>query len=363
VQLADYVSGHPRSALGHEYYAGALFNAGRLEESIGEFRRALALNPRSGTAQVGLGVALHFSGDDESAEEALRSAVQLDPSNGEAWFFLALAVAAEHPAEAREALQRCTKLSPDNADGWHQLALMCIDLNYNEEAARAAQQAVKLQPEQAGYYEALGEAQFRAGHIAESLRSLKRAIELEPKRAKAQVLYGTVMLQSMKPDLKAAEEAVRAGVRLAGPSPQASVSLGRIAERRGDLAAARGHYEEALWMEPRAEPALFGLGSLLVKAGERKRGEALLAEFQRLADIEDELATAVARAQAKPEDPERQLALARALRKAGDLRLAAERYDMALRLRDDAAVRQERAEVVRQLSKQAPRRGRGLEPR
>lgn len=353
VQLADYVSRRPDSALGHQYLAGELFNANRFGEAVTEFRKAIALDPRSAAAHRGLGVALHFAGDDEAAERTLRSALELDPSSAEAHFFLALTIAPRHPREAMEALTRCTELDPTYAGGWYQLALLRTDLNYNQEAVEAAQRAIQIEPETGVYHEALGEAQLRAGQMGDSLSSLKRAIELDPNLSKAHLLYGTVMLQTVEPDLDAAEEAARTAVRLAGPSPQASITLARIAERRGDLPAARQHYEQALEMAPSAKPALFGLGSLLVRVGEEERGRTLLAEFERLAEIDDALAAAASRAQSKPDDPERQVALARALRRAGQLRLAVDRYELALGLREDPAVRAELAAVARDLSDQS----------
>ncbi|MFQ6134077.1 MAG: tetratricopeptide repeat protein, partial [Armatimonadota bacterium] len=135
---------------------------------------------------------------------------------------------------------------------------------------------------------------------------------------------------------------------------QASTTLARIAERRGDVSSARQHYEQALELDPTWKSALFGLGSLLATGGDRSRSRALLAEFERLEAAEDELSVAATAAQAKPDDPEAQLALARALRKAGQPRLAADRYARYLGMRADPAAEAEYVDVICELATPEP---------
>ncbi len=67
----------------------ALVAAGRLDEGAAVLRRAVELDPSSGTARVALGAALHRAGRAAEAEASYREALRLAPDDAQARFNLA----------------------------------------------------------------------------------------------------------------------------------------------------------------------------------------------------------------------------------------------------------------------------------
>src|SRR5262245_30413230 len=84
--------------------------AGRLDEAIGLYRKALALEPRWPEGRFYLGTLLYEKDAFAEARAVLQPLVELDPNSGPAWAFLGLsefglrryAAALEHMEKGRE---------------------------------------------------------------------------------------------------------------------------------------------------------------------------------------------------------------------------------------------------------------------
>lgn len=76
----------PKSEAEDHYFAGIdLFGEGKLEEAIGEYDRALELDPTFADALHGLAQAYHAKEDFDRTIEAARRILALDPEDILAW--------------------------------------------------------------------------------------------------------------------------------------------------------------------------------------------------------------------------------------------------------------------------------------
>lgn len=97
--------------------AEVLANSGRINESIPWFERAIAQQPDDATLRLAFGRALQRAGNDFDAELQLRRAVELDPTDPAAPFYLGLFYETRQPPEtekAKEWYQRAIESDPDS---------------------------------------------------------------------------------------------------------------------------------------------------------------------------------------------------------------------------------------------------------
>ena len=159
---------------------------GRYEEAIADLKEALALDPRSPRAWIGMGVCMARVDKPDSALACFDRALQLKP-------------------ESVEALS-----------GRGAMRLQRGDLSG---AISDCSEVIKLNPEVRGAYVNRGIAYNRAGDLERSVADYRRAIELEPENLNAYQLWGAIgdaLERSKRP-----QEAVAAydqAIRLAPPA-------------------------------------------------------------------------------------------------------------------------------------------------
>jgi Flp pilus assembly protein TadD len=183
VAVAAIVVGHllsdPRNRNVAEEWAfngSSLITEHNLPEAEAAYRHALALDPDSGLAWDGLGLAQYDGGHLREARESLRRALALDPENGRALFHLALvderegknteAVAgyqkaltfsphdaeigrhlggalgmAGRSAEGRDVMRHVVELTPRDGEAWLDLCLLSLDAGDVQRAATALEKA------------------------------------------------------------------------------------------------------------------------------------------------------------------------------------------------------------------------------
>jgi Tfp pilus assembly protein PilF len=139
----------PRFARAEAYFRAAAGHqsAGRLEEALTDYAKALALNPSDARAYNNMGVALRALGRPEAALASYRRSPALrqdDPG-----LFSNMGNILRHlgrQAEAAECLRRSVALRPDSADSWRNLGLVLRDLGELEEAIACFDRADALRP-------------------------------------------------------------------------------------------------------------------------------------------------------------------------------------------------------------------------
>ncbi|MBI5243471.1 MAG: tetratricopeptide repeat protein [Elusimicrobia bacterium] len=69
----------------HFKKAAALYQEGRLEEAVREFREAIRIDPNVAEARCNLGVALAKLGKDDEALCELEAALKIEPKHAASW--------------------------------------------------------------------------------------------------------------------------------------------------------------------------------------------------------------------------------------------------------------------------------------
>lgn len=120
----------------------------------------------------------------EDAERVLRRAIELDPSNAEAYNALGyfFAEAGIKLDEALVLVKKAMELDPEAGHIVDSLGWIHFMQGQYDEAARALERAVEMMKDSpdAVVYEHLGDAYSRAGREAEAREAYKKALELDP---------------------------------------------------------------------------------------------------------------------------------------------------------------------------------------
>jgi predicted O-linked N-acetylglucosamine transferase (SPINDLY family) len=135
------------SADEHYKLGNALGERGNFVEAIGEYRRAIEIDPRFYDAFLELGVALKEIGEASEAIRAFRTAIELRPKS---------------------------------ADAWNNLGTALLLKGRHEEASGALLTAIQLRPNYVQAYYNLAIAMTEQGDIARAIGLYRKAIELEP---------------------------------------------------------------------------------------------------------------------------------------------------------------------------------------
>ncbi|MCD4689918.1 tetratricopeptide repeat protein, partial [bacterium] len=214
----------------------AMFYVGKFKK---ECETAVKLDPSNVRAHMALlqyysmapGV---MGGSDEKAAETARTIAELDPFMGHiADGFLA--ESAEDSAAAEMAYTAAANADTAEPQGWRALGMFYMRSEQYEKAIPMGERAARLAPDEANGPYQIGEAYLMIGEdLDEAERWFRRAIEI----LEEQSYPRAHMLAS------------------------AHWRLGMISERRGDLAAARSNWEEALRVETGHEQASAALDSL-----------------------------------------------------------------------------------------------------
>lgn len=245
---SDTVAKRPDNARAHHNLGRALEVAGRTDEAMVEFGRAIALQPNHVYAHFGLGTALMRRGRLAEAADHFRAALAADPRYASAHVNLGEVLGRLGQTDAAmEEYRAALALEPAAVDAKIDLAALLIDTGGADEAVALLRDAVAAEP-------ALVLARYHLGRALEKMG-----------------------------DGMAAEAAFREAVRLDPRFVPAQVALGNRRAQQGDAAEAERCYREALRLDPRSVAARFGLGNLLAKG---QQFEAAMAEYRAALAIE-----------------------------------------------------------------------------
>ena len=143
--------------------------------------QALSRNERLDSPHITLGDIAMLTGQTEEGIRQLRTAVDLDPVNAEAWRELAKAyVQAAKPVQAEATYKRAIQLRPGFWLGYLDIATFYSATGRYGEAEKALKTALRLTPDNYLVYRNLGGVQMALGEWADAERSLKQAIGQRP---------------------------------------------------------------------------------------------------------------------------------------------------------------------------------------
>jgi tetratricopeptide (TPR) repeat protein len=294
----------------------AHYNARRWAEAHAVFANVTKAQPKNADAALWYGKTLLAEDRAGDAEDWFEKVTKLSPQNSEAHLWLARSVGAQalranalkQPFLARRlkhAVDHAIELDPDNVDArelrWQYYAMAPSVMGGGEEKARAEAAEIMKRNRYRGQMLSAGAAS-RARDYATAERLLKSVVSEHPDSVSAVGSFAVFLADRGRPaeafaaveayqkrhpadpvvhyqlgrvaavtgqQLDRGEAALRKYLAVAPtpgpnvPAPSAAyLRLGNIAERRGDTAAARAAYEQALRLEPRSAPARRALAAL-----------------------------------------------------------------------------------------------------
>jgi serine/threonine-protein kinase len=273
---------------------------GRAEQVL---RRAWQLQPSDFWVSHSSGIVHSKESSLYEPEEEVRfrsAAVAIRPRSHVAHNNLGVALAGqgkldEAITEFREAL----RLKPDYPEAHNNLGNALPDQGKLDEAIAESREALRLRPDYADAHITLGAALESLGKLADAVAEFREALRLKPDAAAAHNNLGTALREQERRDEAITE--FREALRLKPDDPEAHNNLGKSLAESGQLEQAISSFREALQLRPRYAKAHYNLGHVLSQQGKRDQA---ITEYREALRLE-------------PDDPAAHLNLGHLLRQQG----------------------------------------------
>jgi tetratricopeptide (TPR) repeat protein len=241
----DTVEKAPRSPVARNNLGMALLLQGRIDEALGHFREALALDPGRALSHYNIGFTLSHQGKPREAIGYLRESLRLHPPDADAHFTLGVSLAAVgERAEAARHFQESVALRPHDAEAHRELANALVAEGDLGGAGREYEEALRLDPGDFRAHSKYGNLLTALGRHGEAADHYRVALRLYPRDARTRNNLATALLL-----LGRVPEAVRELERALGDDPAYGIghyNLANMLMNSGRPADAVRHYLEAI---------------------------------------------------------------------------------------------------------------------
>lgn len=222
-----FVEGHIN--LGSVYEAVERFDKARAC-----YHSALAINPNSAGARCNLAALDLMDGDNASAYENAKKAVQINPDFGEAYRVLGMAQRGMKQYDAAElSLYNSIEMDPDNYINYNTLALILKDKNEITKSLDYFKKALEIKPDFADAHGNIANLFKDLDQLSEATAHYQTALKLNPKSADAHSNYGSLLKD--QGELDSAVVSYQTAVALKPDFADALYNLGLIQLLRGDF--------------------------------------------------------------------------------------------------------------------------------
>lgn len=185
----------------------------RLEQALAVAERAVRLDGHLALARVALGTISSYAGHDAVALRELGTALQLEPSNVEA--FRGLGEAHRRQGrfdEAIAAYEKAVRLAPRDHTLHDQLGMLYYRTARYPEAAAEILESLRLAPDRAEGYRDLAAVYYMQGRLAEAAEALQKALAIRPDHSLYSNLGTILFAQGLYPPAaEAFEKALQHG--------------------------------------------------------------------------------------------------------------------------------------------------------
>ena len=298
----DAVKKAPRMYRTQSNWGKALQMAGREEEALAAYRRAISIDDRHADAYNNIATLYHLRGEVDQAiawylralerhtnmEEihqnlgdayaqkgnldlalaAYRRALDIDPKKGDIWsnYGLILYGAGDLPA-AEAALRRAIELLPNHAEPYNNLANIHVDRDQYRQAEMLYEQALEYDPEDRGEILANLGALYRSmGRFDAGRQQLEEAIARRPSVADWHYRRGRLEREAGRRE--EAQDAFSAALKLAPDHARARVQHAELLSEGGVWQPAIAAFRRALSDKADYSRAWYGLGRALEMVGD-----------------------------------------------------------------------------------------------
>ncbi len=241
--------------------------SGHPDKAIATLRTAINSEPANSAAHYYLGVALEANGDLAQAQTELQESVRLRPDLPDAYRELAgVAMREGDPRGLEDAATHMIALQPGSPDGYLYRALSNLNQRRFILAEKDIQKATDLAPQSPAAYVQMGNLKSAQRQFAEAGDSYQQALERDPTSPDALSGLMNVYLAQNQPDK--AVSVARAQIAKVGNSSAFYDLLGTVLfNNKRDLSGAEAALEKATTLDKNNADAFLKLGELLVAKG------------------------------------------------------------------------------------------------
>jgi tetratricopeptide (TPR) repeat protein len=227
----------------------ALQDAGRFDEALTRYRRAIALQPDYAPAYNNMGTALRAKGNVDEAMAAYRRALSISPDYPDAHYNLGNALVDQNQlGEAVQHLTIALRALPGSPDAHNNLGLALAAEGKYLEAARQFEAAVSADPLAARPRANLGNALAELERWDEAIRHLEVAVGLARENVTIRYDLGQAFLGAER--FADAARELRGVLELAPESASVLNDLGIALAAQGDVHGAIQQFQRALTLDP-----------------------------------------------------------------------------------------------------------------
>jgi protein O-mannosyl-transferase len=247
------------------------FKAGKTEEAMGCFCRALEINPNSADTHNNLGILMAMRGELPAASKQFALALSLKPDCADAENNLGKVLMRQgNEAEAEKRLLTALRIKPFFPDAHLNLGLLFLSQKRTQEAKAQFVAALELNPGIAAAHYQLGLALSREENYEEAVTHFALALKTEPDNVAVLCELAVAYGKQGKLDEAAAE--LKRALALEPADASLHCNLGNTLALQGKLDDAAAEYLSALRISPGFAEAHFNLGSVLIDQGKRAEG-------------------------------------------------------------------------------------------
>ena len=260
--------------------AMALVQAGQLSQAKQKADDVRGQSPSEGIVQNQLGKVYEKLGDLQSAEEAYRKAIQLEPETEDYYLDLtSLLFLQERPREAIALLTKTVQRMPQSYSLGLSLGTAYQAAGDKHKALEVFQEMSRKAPDLAPAYVLYGKLASSLGQMSEAIEALRKATMIDPMDARARYYLGVALQSSNKPHSERLAE-FRKAVEIDPTYAQARYELAKEMEFEGQLNEAVSEYQQALKDDPAQVQILYRLYWIYNRLGNKEKAQEALKAFQ-----------------------------------------------------------------------------------
>lgn len=175
--------------------------AGKLEEAIALYQRAIAINPNIGETHYNLGIIFWKQGRNDEAISSFRRAIAANPNDAYSYYNLANLLQGEgRLEEAIVSYRHAIGINPNIAEAHNNLGNILQEQGRLEEAVSSYRSAIAANPGDASCHYNLGNALQEQERAEEAIASYRSAIAINPGYLKAYNSLGYLLKEAGKTD-------------------------------------------------------------------------------------------------------------------------------------------------------------------
>lgn len=232
----------PDHADGHNNLGVALAAQGRIDDAMERYRRAISLKPDSAAAHGNLGVALAAKGRFDDAVTHYVRALALRPGDAGMHYNLGIALVAQGRIEEAAAhYRRALVIQPGNADAHNNLGTLLEAQGDSDQAMAHYRRATAIKPRHAEAHNNLGNLFREQGKFPEAIAHYERAISIAPGKAEAHFHRAEIKTFHAEDADLAPLEALARNNLPANKAPYIHFALAKAFEDTGDCSRAFEH--------------------------------------------------------------------------------------------------------------------------